>query len=396
MILFSFSFSKIISLILFLVILCFLIALHELGHFLSAKKFNVYCYEYSIGFGKAFYVNKKHETYFCLRVLPLGGFVKMAGEEGVNEGEELLDNNNQPIPKNRILSNLKQGPKILILAAGGLINMLIAFICFYIVICVTGMPQFYSNSFAISNDGLFYQEGISNEASIYQATVSLQETVAGELIFIKEEKEFKISNFYDLNEALTYVNPTKANQTQNLKIVYSLKGSTQKQEASFTRVSIEENGVVNFKEMLGVGMLVKDANMLSAIPDTFVYMWYYLIETFKAFGQLFVGNLSNLSGLVGIYNAVDTAATQATFADSLLNIINITGVISFSLGFFNLIPFPALDGGRIFFRLIEIVTRKKVNPNVEGTIHAVGFLLLIGLMVIVNIKDIIGLFAILM
>lgn len=99
---FAFKWMSIVNLLIFLVILCVTISIHELGHLLFAKKFNVYCYEYSIGFGKAIYTNKKGETHFVFRMFPLCGFVKMAGEEAVEEGQELLDNNNQPTPKNGI------------------------------------------------------------------------------------------------------------------------------------------------------------------------------------------------------------------------------------------------------------------------------------------------------
>ena len=91
----AFKLMSIVNILLFFIILCATISIHELGHLLFAKKFNVYCYEYSIGFGKAIYTNKKGETHFCIRMIPLGGFVKMAGEEGLEEGEELLDNNEQ-------------------------------------------------------------------------------------------------------------------------------------------------------------------------------------------------------------------------------------------------------------------------------------------------------------
>ena len=83
MILFAFDFSNILTIILFVFIIAFLIAWHELGHLITAKKCNVYCYEYAIGFGPILYINTKHETHFWLRAIPLGGFVKMAGEDGV-------------------------------------------------------------------------------------------------------------------------------------------------------------------------------------------------------------------------------------------------------------------------------------------------------------------------
>ena len=132
---------------------------------------------------------------------------------------------------------------------------------------------------------------------------------------------------------------------------------------------------------------MKKYGFFEAIPQTFVFMGEYFVQICKAFGELFVGKFENLSGLVGIYEVVDQASSLG-----VTPLIYIIGAISFSLGFFNLMPIPALDGGRIVFVLIEAITRKKVNPNVEGWIHTIGFLLLFGLMIIINIKDIIGLF----
>ena len=134
MLMYAFGLSNIGSIFLFLIIICFLIAWHELGHLLTAKACNVYCYEYAIGFGPVIYKNKKKETHFTIRAIPLGGFVKMAGEEGVGEDEVLTDNNGQVIPENRILANKPLHKKALVLAAGGIMNMIMAYICFYIYI----------------------------------------------------------------------------------------------------------------------------------------------------------------------------------------------------------------------------------------------------------------------
>ena len=123
-------------------------------------------------------------------------------------------------------------------------------------------------------------------------------------------------------------------------------------------------------------------------------MGYYTVEVCRSFGELFRGNMDQLSGLVGIYGTIDQVATEGDFAFGarVLNIVYIIGAISFSLGFFNLIPFPALDGGRLVFVGIEALTKKKVNPNVEATIHFVGIILLFALMIIINVRDVIKLF----
>ncbi len=387
---FAFKWMSIVNLLIFLVILCVTISIHELGHLLFAKKFNVYCYEYSIGFGKAIYTNKKGETHFCIRMFPLGGFVKMAGEEAVEEGQELLDNNNQPIPKERIFSNAKKGPRILILAAGGLFNMILAYLCFFIFLigyggAVTDEPMIQ----IVDNGAIALQnEDIPSKIYIHEMIIYLEkEGIEIDGSRIQESPQ----NFNDISNILNEVEAKKGT-TRHMIITYSSskKDKAEKEAEVISEVvpSTNDKGqtVYNF-EKVGFQVFMKKYNFFEAIPQTFVFMGEYFVQICKAFGELFVGKFDNLSGLVGIYEVVDQASSMG-----VTPIIYIVGAISFSLGFFNLMPIPALDGGRIVFVLIEAITRKKVNPNVEGWIHTIGFLLLFGLMIIINIKDIIGLF----
>ena len=139
---------------------------------------------------------------------------------------------------------------------------------------------------------------------------------------------------------------------------------------------------------------VHEYNALTGIYGAWHFMGYYTTEICRVFSNLFAGDFSGLSGLVGIYDTIDTVATDTTvdFSTTLLRMVYITGAISFSLGFFNLIPFPALDGGRLVFVGIEAIRKKKINPNVEATIHSVGIILLFALMIIINVRDIFNLF----
>ena len=122
-------------------------------------------------------------------------------------------------------------------------------------------------------------------------------------------------------------------------------------------------------------------------------MGYYTTEIVRVFGNLFTGDFSGLSGIVGIYGTINTVATDQTvsFGTTVLRMVYIMGAISFSLGFFNLIPFPALDGGRLVFVGLEAIRKKKINPNVEATIHFIGIIILFALMIIINIRDVINL-----
>lgn len=391
----AFDLSNIGSLLLFVVIIAFLIAWHELGHLFVAKKCNVYCYEYAIGFGPIIYKNKKRETHFTIRAIPLGGFVKMAGEEGVEEGEIVKDNNGNVVPSNRILANQALWKRALVMAAGGIMNIIMALFCFYIVIAVNGGFQIasHSNDVYISDPVSGVESELAKQGMETNDIITKVETKAGDQ---SEYQVFEITNYNDIINALNENIPEKVeNQAQDIKISYldvSDNNTLKVAEVSRKWVMVDEKLQLS-KIGLEQNRTFYEYNALTATYGSFHFMGYYTVEICKAFGGLFVGNFQNLSGLVGIYTTIDTVATApASFGVRLINIISIIGSISFSLGFFNLIPFPALDGGRLVFVAIEAITKKKVNPNVEGTIHFVGIILLFALMIIINIRDVINLF----
>lgn len=410
MITLAFDLSNIGTILLFILILGVLISWHELGHLLAAKKFNVYCYEYSIGFGPALYKNKKKETHFYLRAIPLGGFVKMAGEEGVEDGVELKGNNGEVIPADRILGNKSVGKRALVLAAGGLMNILLALVCFYFYVSFNDISSFTgkekSTGFVtpVTNNEVYIKENslLNNEFNI--------ET--GDKIIKVETKypsndgyiTYNIEDYNDLREALDSKKPNKDNTIQELRFTYLDVSNNNEQKVITTsreyKVTTDENGKeVASITTLGLSQNYKayEYNALTGLYGVWHYMGYYTIEVAKSFGRLFMGEFENLSGLVGIYSTIDSVATdtQVTAGARFLNIIYISGAISFSLGFFNLIPFPALDGGRLVFVALEAIRRKKINPNVEATIHFVGIIILFALMIIINIKDIINLVGVL-
>lgn len=396
MLMYAFGLSNIGTIFLFLIIICFLIAWHELGHLLTAKACNVYCYEYAIGFGPVLYKNKKRETHFTIRAIPLGGFVKMAGEEGVGEDEVLTDNNGQVIPENRILANKPLHKKALVLAAGGIMNMIMAYICFYIYIVASAgfaIPSHNNDVYVVTSNEtptVLQQAGMeTNDIITVIKTKSSTET---------EYVEYTISSYNDIVEALDAKKPTEAGQIQNIQITFEdVSENNALKTIDVTRNAYKEAGTDELLVStigLAQNRTVYEYNFLTATYGTFHFMGYYTAEVCRSFARLFVGDFSSMSGLIGIYSTIDSVATQGdlSFGLRFLNIIYIVGAISFSLGFFNLIPFPALDGGRLLFVAIEAIFKKKVNPNVEGTIHFVGIILLFALMIIINIRDIFNIF----
>lgn len=388
----AFGLSNIGSLILFVLIIALLISWHELGHLLVAKKCNVYCYEYAIGFGPALFTSKKRETHFSIRAIPLGGFVKMAGEEGVSDGEVIKGNNGEEIPSNRILANQAIYKRALVMAAGGIMNMILAVVCFYFVISVAGgfnTPRKGNDVFIVNNEDLATM-GMETGDKI----IKIETKLGSESEYVVYETK----NINDIFEAIESKRPEeKEGNSQDIRITYLDVSNNNEQKVIDVNKTWEKNeeGTLVLSQIgLQQNYNRYEYNFLTATYGVWHYMGYCTVETIKAFGGLFAGKFDNLSGLIGMYGVVDEVATstQINFMDKVINLIALTGSISFSLGFFNLIPFPALDGGRLFFLAIEGIFKKKVNPNVEATIHTVGLVLLFGLMIIINIRDIIKLF----
>ena len=402
----AFSWTNILSIFIFIILIAIIIAWHELGHLLTAKKCNVYCYEYSIGFGPVLFRNKKHETHFELRLIPLGGFVRMAGEDtGGENGEALLDNDGKEIPKERLLNNQSLPKRALILAAGGIMNIIMALLFFYFYVSFNDISGLVGKEKATG----FAQIITSNEVNIgkdsYLATLGMERgdkvfQVQTRLITDGNDREYttyETKNFNDIIEAINSGVPTNVGQYQDIIFsYYDVNDNNVAKEAKARRDAIkDENGNITVT-ILGIGQNYKayEYNALTGLYGTFHFTGYYAIEVIKAFGKIFAGDISNLSGLVGIYKTVDTVAssTQVGFGVKFLNIIYIAGAISFSLGFFNLLPLPALDGGRLVFVIIEAIRKKKINPNVESMIHFIGIIVLFALMIFINIRDIINLF----
>ena len=413
MITFAFDFSNVGTIILFAFIICFLIAWHELGHLLVAKKCNVYCYEYAIGFGPVIYKNTKKETHLCIRAIPLGGFVKMAGEEGLEDGEVLKGNNGEDIPSDRVLANQSLGKRALVMAAGGIMNMILAVVCFYFYVSFnhpyadsneTGFVEMiYTNEVVISNDSLLNEKGMETGDRVVSIKTRLVVDGVGQ-----NYETFETKNFSKISKALNEYIPTKNNQVQEIIITYQdISDNSIEKEIIVSRQleevlnedgsnkSDEQGNKVYSLSKIGLAQSYKvhEYNALTGIYGAWHFMGYYTTEIVRVFGNLFAGDFSGMTGLIGIYGTIDTVATDTSvsFGTTLLRMVYITGAISFSLGFFNLIPFPALDGGRLVFVGLEAIRKKKINPNVEATIHFIGIIILFALMIIINIRDVINL-----
>ena len=347
----------IINLIIFILILGAIVCIHEFGHFLFAKLTGVYVYEFSIGMGPKIFghKDKKNETEYCLRLIPIGGFVQLAGEE-------IDDDKN--IPKDKKLQSKKPWQRFLIMFFGPGFNFIFAFVIILSVSLICGHVT--------------YKPTVYKTTKNYPAsTVGIQK---GDTII--EINNHKISTIDDASLYLTLANK---NKKTNIK-VKTKDGKTKSYNITAKKEKVKKQTVykygIEFKS-------VKKRGFISSINYTFVKMKSLFRQMFVTVEYLFTGKvkISQLSGPVGIYQIVGSQAKSG-----LASLLFLTAFLSINVGFINLIPLPAFDGGHILFIIIEAIRRKPIKPEVENMIHTIGLYLLMALMLYITINDVIKLF----
>ena len=419
------------TIIYFILILGITVFIHELGHFLFAKKYGVYVYEFSIGMGPRIFKfkRKNDETDYCIRLLPIGGFVQMAGEE-VEVDEK--------IPENQRLQSKPAFQRVMIMIAGVMMNFLLAIVLLFFIALFNkvSLNNVYVTESTI--DGLRENDKIvavnGNFVNNYDK-LALEMTIAGDKEFtitVKDtdgaKKNIKV-NPIEVGQSnllygkdygfevsgLTVTDSDISGVIKNDSIVsingILLKNYTQllKElskigDESFTLGLTDENDnlkVVNItpkenekdtvsgysygfyitgKTQRGFLTAIKYAfSKFFSTIEQMVFTVFYLIT-----GKI---SLSMLSGPVGIFNVVSLYSHYG-FA----NIVSLLCLICINVGFINILPFPAFDGGHVLFIIIEKIKGSKVNPKVENMIHNIGFILLMLLMIFVTYNDIIRLF----
>ncbi len=335
-----------------------LIAVHEFGHFLVAKLCGVRVNEFAVGMGPAVWKRQKGETLYALRVIPFGGYCAMEGEDEASEDPRAFTS--QPAWK-----------RILILCAGSFNNYLLGLIvifCLYI-----GATAFVSPTIQSFIEGCPYEspEGLQ----------------AGDR-FVKINGH-RIYQYYDVGDFLRQGDGV-------YDIVLQRNG---------TRVTLEDYAMTprlyegQERELFGFNFGYEDATL----PVRLRYTWDTAMEfsrmVWMSLRMLVNGEvgMKDLSGPVGIVDLMAETGEQAeSTSDALYNIFYLGAFIAVNLAIMNMLPIPALDGGRVFLLLvtavIEAVTRKKLNPKYEGYIHAAGMVLLLSLMAFVMFNDILKLF----
>ncbi|HEY9583707.1 MAG TPA: RIP metalloprotease RseP [Candidatus Paceibacterota bacterium] len=354
------------TVIIFLIVLALLIFVHELGHFLVARWCGIRVDAFALGFGPKIVSKKVGETIYSLNLIPFGGYVKIFGE---NPDDESI---NGP-DRNRSFVHKPKWQQIIVLFAGIFFNFLFAWL-FIVIAFSSGVP--------------------ASTSSYSQYTDQMT----------------------DKHIAITYVNPGSPAEKAGLRAGDTIVSTSleevqrsinesqgREMEIRYIRDNIESSaqvvateGIITGKYAIGIAM--DDVATLQlpihlSILESTKFTWHIISATFVGIYNLIAGifdgtaELSSVTGPVGIAGLIGDAAKLG-----FTYLIMFTAIISINLGVLNLIPFPALDGGRILFVFIEAIIRRPIKPVVANSFNAIGFGLLILLMVVVTYRDIANLF----
>ncbi len=382
----------ILTIVIFLVILAALIFVHELGHFLAAKISGVRVDEFAIGFPPRIFSKKFGETMYSIGCVPLGGFVKIFGEDGeeavaedsfervslseTHKRETIFRKGDHPIA-DRSFATKSKWIQIFILVSGIAGNIVFAWLLFSIALS-SGLT--ISSSDApdyISNDRISISDVLPDSPAA-KAGLSPDETILS-INGIKPASIVSIQNIVSNSNgtALAITAGDSNNQTKNVSVTPT-------------------KGIIGTNYGIGIAMdEIGEAHLpvFLALSDGAKLTWATIKGVIFGFGQIITdsskgqNDFGAVSGPVGIAKLIGQAE-KIGFA----YLLSFTAFISLNLAIINLVPFPALDGGRVLFVIIETVRRKNISAKVANTINTIGFAILLLLLVIVTIKDVLNIF----
>ena len=328
--------------ILAIILFCVMIFPHELGHYIAAKRLGVKVNEFAFGMGPVIWKKQKGETLHSIRLFPIGGFCSMEGED---------EDAHEP----RAFNNKKAGQKTIILAAGSFMNVLCAILIMSIVVGVLGFTTTTIDTVS---------EGSPAETAGIMAGDEIT-AIDGQPI-----------------EAWTDVSAAIAS-AEGGQIIMTVQRDGRTLEAAVTPEQTQDGAY-----LIGITSRVSH-NPFRAVAEGAKSTWNITVSMFQTLSQLFTGQLGadSLSGPVGMVQMVSQTTQYGWWYYGFL-----TALICINLAIINMLPLPALDGGRIIFVIISMITGRPVSQKVEGTVHFVGIMLLFGLMAYVTFNDITRIF----
>jgi regulator of sigma E protease len=359
------------SILLFIIILAVLILVHEFGHFIVAKKFGIRVDEFGIGFPPKLYGKKLGETEYTINLLPFGGFVKIFGENPDEESTHGPDRARSFVHKPKYV-------QAAVLVAGVFFNLLLAWILISVGF-MAGLPT--------SSQSVQMRQTIQDSRLV--VTEVLKNSPAEKSGIVSGDKILALSSG---ESSLTEVSPETfqafvgSHSSETIQVHLVRKG-----DEKIIAVTPAQ-GVLEGKPAVGIAMDMIGVVRLPlnlALVEGGKLALKYTGETFKGLYVLFhdailgKADMSAVSGPVGIVSMVGNASHLG-----FVYLLTLTALISINLAVINVLPIPALDGGRLFFLLLEVIKRSPIKPKIANTAHAVGFVALILLILVITFHDV--------
>lgn len=388
----------IISLLVFLILLSVLVLIHELGHFFVARKLGIKVEEFGFGFPPKLWSIKRGETEYSINWLPIGGFVKLYGEDEAGAGRVSTGKQKEVIKdKERAFFSKTPWQRAAVVVAGVVMNTVLAIIIFYIFLVVSNfkveLPLLNSHEFFLVN-----QKTISDVI-----VTAVSKNSPAEKAGIKPYVKIIEINGQRVPTTKEFTAIINKNKGKEVSVTWQDINTNKKSQASITpRISPPPH-----QGAIGVAFVPVDTVILSydtSLQKTLsgiVHPINLMLYNFDVLGEFISVSIEkktteplsqSVSGPVGIYSLVGKLVEIPDLKERVLQILNLAGILSISLAFFNILPIPALDGGRLFFILIEALTGKKVNQRVESMIHTAGMVVLLGFLLFITISDVQKLF----
>jgi len=365
------------AILVFIVILSILVLLHELGHFLMAKRAGIGVEEFGLGLPPRIWGKKIGETIYSVNWLPFGGFVRLVGED--------------PLDKNVNAKNSFYQKSILqrslVVVAGVVSNFILAVVIFYIVVFALGfkvsVPLLIEHKFKFVNETRqVFVVDVSANSSAEKAGIK-----NGDSIIAVDGQD--ISSIGQLQKVIKF--------SENKKLVVTLENPVNNQKRIVQATPIYSENLKAPALGVGLGELVvlNYQTFGQKVFSGFIHSYNTTEYSFKVFKELisfaikertFAPVSEGVSGPVGIAQITSQAVSLGA-----VSVLQLMGLLSLNLAVLNILPIPALDGGRFFFIIVEAITRRRVYPKVEKWAHSIGFALLLALILLITYNDILKL-----
>jgi len=369
-----------LGILLFILIFCVVVIAHEFGHFIIAKMNGIHVVEFSVGMGPCIFSFTKGETKYAVRLLPIGGACMFEGEDGLNLAQESEEKDKEEasetekIKTEDMVHTTELGKKsgafpdapvfarIATVVAGPFFNFILAFLFSAIIVGSYGADTPVIQK--VLEDGAAYQAGLRDGDRVLEMN--------GNAIHLYREISFM----------------SMLNKGEDVSVTYERDGKTH--ETVVSPIYDDEAGRY-YMGLSGSGVYQK-FDFLGTLKYSAYEVGYWIETTFKSLQMLVQGQVGkdDVAGPVGMAQTVNNIYEQSKPDGAYyvwLNMLNFAILLSANLGVLNLIPFPALDGGRLVFLLVEAVRGKPIPPEKEGIVHMIGMVLLMALMVFVLFND---------